>query len=527
MIRVVLFLASVSLIALGIAWFADRPGEVSIVWLGYRVETSIMVALGALMLLAIFTIALWSLIRAIVRSPDQVSLFLRHRRALKGYLAITRGLIAIGSGDTRLARKSANDAARLSPGDPLALLLTAQSAQLSGDRARAEHAFRAMLTREDTKLLGLRGLYVEAQRRNDANGARLFVEEAMKTAPAVGWAGQAALDYRCAAGDWSGALAALDAMKPQLEKPVYRRRRAVLLTAQAQAVADSDRDLSRALALEAAKLAPDLVPAAVLAGRRLAEADEVRKAGKILEAAWKANPHPEIAETYGNLRFGGSARERRARIARLADKMPDHIESALALARAALEAGDFAAARAALKKYVRAPTRRVATLMAEIEEAEHRDLGRAREWMSRAMRAAPDPVWTADGVVAEHWMPVSPVSGRLDAFEWRVPLAEIGIERPAFESEPLPAAPPPPAIKTVSASPDTDKTGRRARLTGKASARAPARGARPAVADAIIPLVHAPDDPGPDSALEPDPVPEPSTPPLPPDPWQRILQLFR
>jgi len=164
--------------------------------------------------------------------------------------------------------------------------------------------------------------------------------------------------------------------------------------------------------------------------------------------------------------------------------------------------------------------------MAEIEEAEHRDLGRAREWMSRAMRAAPDPAWTADGVVAEHWMPVSPVSGRLDAFEWRVPLAEIGIERPAFEPEPLLPAVAPPAIKPVPASPDNDKTGRRPRLTGKAPAKASGRGARPAVAEAVIPLVHAPDDPGPDSTLEPDPVPEPSTPP-PPDPWQRILQLFR
>ncbi len=96
-----------------------------------------------------------------------MSLFFRHRRAIKGYLAITRGLIAIGAGDLRIARKSADEAARLSPGDPLALLLTAQSAQMAGDRAAAERAFRAMSVRDDTKLLGLRGLYIEAQRRDD------------------------------------------------------------------------------------------------------------------------------------------------------------------------------------------------------------------------------------------------------------------------------------------------------------------------------------------------------------------------
>jgi hypothetical protein len=42
----------------------------------------------------------------------------------------------------------------------------------------------------------------------------------------------------------------------------------------------------------------------------------------------------------------------------------------------------------------------------------------------------------------------------------------------------------------------------------------------------VIALVHAPDDPGPDSALESDPVPEPTSPP-PRAPWQRFMQLFR
>ena len=116
--------------------------------------------------------------RGILRSPEQVSLFFRHRRAMKGYLAISRGLIAIGAGDLRGARKSADEAARLSPGDPLALLLTAQSAQMAGDRGAAERAFRAMARRDDTKLLGLRGLYIEAQRRDDAHAARLAAEEA-------------------------------------------------------------------------------------------------------------------------------------------------------------------------------------------------------------------------------------------------------------------------------------------------------------------------------------------------------------
>ena len=517
MIRIVLFLASVAVIAAGFAWIADHPGEVAITWLGYRVETSVMVASFAVAGLVLMAILLWSIVRAILRSPEQVSLLFRHRRALKGYLAVSRGLIAIGAGDLQRARKSADEAARLSPGDPLALLLTAQSAQMAGDRTAAERAFREMSRRNETKLLGLRGLYIEAQRRNDGAAARHAAEEAARISPAVAWAGQAVLDYRCTAGDWAGALEALDQMKPSLEKSDYRRKRAVLLVARAQALEDSDRDTSRKLVLESVKLAPDLVPAAALAGRRLAESGEPRKARKILEAAWTINPHPDIAESYANLRLGDSARERLARMQKLASQVPGQLEGALAVARAALDAREFATARSALAPYLSVPTRRVATVMAEIEESEHGDEGRVREWMARAMRASGDPFWTADGVVSERWLPVSP-NGRLDGFEWKVPLAEIGVTRAVIEVTAPPADMP--ARPDLAAAPE-NKPADKSRKRVKSNMFSKTTPVQP-----VIPLVHAPDDPGLDSGLDRDPVPETSGPPAN-DAWQRLRHLFR
>src|SRR5262249_32966173 len=136
--------------------------------------------------------------------------------------------------------------------------------------------------------------------------------------------------------------------------------------------------------------------------------------------------HPDLADTYAYLRPGSSARDRLARVQTLAQMAPGHIEGALAVARAALDAQEFATARQALDPLLVAPTRRTAMLMAELEENEHGDLGRAREWMSRAVHARRDPAWTADGLISERWMPVSPVSGRLDAFQWRDPLAGLG-----------------------------------------------------------------------------------------------------
>jgi HemY protein len=524
MVRVILFLVAVAVLAAGFVWVADRPGDIAVNWMGYHIETSVMVAALAVAALVFVLILLWTVVRFILRSPEQVSLFFRHRRAMKGYLAISRGLIAIGAGDLRGARKSADEAARLSPGDPLALLLAAQSAQMAGDRGGAEQAFREMTRRDDTKLLGLRGLYIEAQRRGDAHAAQLAVEEAAKASSAPTWAGQAVLDYRCAGSDWAGALDTLDAMKGALEKANYRRKRAVLLTARALALQDIDRDDSRAAALEAAKLAPDLVPAAALAGRRLAEAGEARKARKILEKAWTLNPHPDVAEAYANLRPGDSARERLTRMQKLAGMLPGQREGALAVARAALDAREFAVARAALAPFLPALTQRLATLMGEIEESEHGDQGRVREWMARAMRAAGDPAWTADGTVSEHWRPVSP-NGRLDGYVWKVPLAEIGVTRPVIEIAPPPpkpavepaelAPPPSPASPSPQAAPESP------RKPSKTATKS-----KPKPVEPVIPLVHVPDDPGPDSALESDPGPEPTTPP-PRAPWQRFMQLFR
>jgi HemY protein len=424
MIRVLVYLVIVAVLAFGAVWFAERPGDVAITWQGRRIDTSVMVLAAAVAAIAVATVMAWSILRAILRAPDVVSRFMRIRRGERGYRAVSQGLIAVGSGDARAAKKFTAEAVRIAPREPLTLLLSAQTAQLSGDRDAAVATFQEMADRDDTRVLGLHGLFVEAQRRHDHAAALGYAEEAAKHASVPVWAGQAVLEFRCVAGDWSGALDRLERnMKSGLiDKRTYRRQRAVLFTAHAQSLAGSDRARAIALAREAAKLAPDLVPAATLAGRLLGEAGERRRAARTIERAWRANPHPDLAAAYSGLRPGDSARQRLSRVETLAAKGPADAEAALAVARAALDAQEFAAARKALAPYTALPRKRVAALMAELEMAQG-DEGRAREWMARALNARRDPAWTADAFVSDHWLPISPVSGRLDAFEWKDPLA--------------------------------------------------------------------------------------------------------
>jgi HemY protein len=157
------------------------------------------------------------------------------------------------------------------------------------------------------------------------------------------------------------------------------------------------------------------------------------------------------------VKLGDSARQRLVRIETLAEKAPGHIESALAVARAAIDASEFGRAREALAPFVAAPTQRVAMLMAEIERNEHGDSGRARAWTLRAVRAQHDAVWTADGYVSDHWRPVSPVTGRLDAFQWQMPLAALPSDRNSIEASPFEEAmlAPPRTIPIERAPPST------------------------------------------------------------------------
>src|SRR6202043_189215 len=274
----------------------------------------------------------------------------------------------------------------------------------------------------------------------DPVAAVMVANEALKLSPSSTWASHAVLGFRCAKGDWGGALSILDnnLSAGLIDKATYRRHRGVLLAARALELENIDRDLSRDSVMEAVKLAPTLVPAAALAAKFDSEAHQVRRAMRIVEAAWLKQPHPDLAEAYAHVRLGDAARQRLGRGETLAAKTPGHIEGALAVARAAIDATEFARARAALAPFTASPTQRIALLMAEIERTEHGDSGKARAWTLRAVRARHDAAWTADGYVSDRWRPVSPVTGRLDAFQWQTPVASLPSDKGmTIESSPF------------------------------------------------------------------------------------------
>lgn len=439
MIRVFFIVAVFMAFAAGFAWLADNPGNVQFTWGGREIETSLMVfAVGFVGLMLLIGIV-WSILRTLWRSPHMLMGYFSSRRRDKGYNALSTGLVAVGEGDAKRAQKAANEAKKYLKDAPLAMLLKAQSAQLAGEHETARKTFHAMLEEPETKLLGLRGLFMEAERVNDPSAALQLAMGAMDEATkhpgrpndgatVASWAGPAVLRYQSAAHDWDGALKTISANNAAglIDRKEVKRKRAVVLVAKALDVEDGEPQEAKLAALEAHKLAPELIPAAVVSGRVLSRLGELRRAVKTLESTWKLSPHPDLAEAYAHVRPGDSPRDRVKRIKTLTRLSPEHLESAIALAKASIEAQDWETARAALRPHLTTPTQRACLLMADIEEGEHGDKGRVREWLAKAVHAAADPVWVADGVVSDHWAPVSPISGLLDVYEWTVPRTALG-----------------------------------------------------------------------------------------------------
>ncbi len=424
MIRIILFLAILLAVAAGLSWFADRPGTVTIDWLGYEASPSVFQAVIILVLLVlVLALVVW-LVFSVINAPRRIAQRIERRRQRKGIKALEDGIFAAGTGDEARAAKAAALAQKYIPNNPLTKLLRAQAAQLGGDRVAAQRIFTSMLDDPQTRLLGLRGLFQEAKREGQMEAAKLYVREALGINPALPWPSPALFEFQCREHDWHGALDTLAIARQHriVDRATADRRRAVLLTALAMEAEDRGDGKALELALEAHRLAPALVPAAVIAGRMLAAEGNTQKAAKIISQTWELAPHPDLALVYAHARPGDSPRDRLTRIKTLADLTPGHAEAAIAIATAAIEAREWGEARAALDPLVREkPSARVCVLMARIEGGEKRDAGRVREWLARALRAPRDPAWIADGVISDEWAPLSPVTQTLDAFVWEVP----------------------------------------------------------------------------------------------------------
>jgi HemY protein len=407
-----------------LAWqLAETPGELALVWHGWRIDTTASFFAAALVLVLALGALLYAVLHGIRILPRRLAQARERRRKEAGYYALTQGMVAIAAGDAAEARRFAKRASDLLGRPPGALLIGAQAAQLEGRPDQAKKFYTAMVGAKQTELLGLRGLLALAEQDGDRAAAIELAEKARALAPKAPWVLTRLFHLQIAARRWEAAETTLRqaiAAKAVGEGQGKRSDAVLLVQLSLMAERNGDRTLAVERARRALALDEALLPASLQLAALYLAGGEPRRARKTIEAAWRRQPHPDLARLYG-LALGETDPVKRYRaLAPLEEMAPQHVETRRALARAALEAKLWGEARRHIKAAGERPDAGFCRLMAELEQNEGANTAAARDWLAKASEADPEPAWLcrACGATAREWSALCGHCGDFDSLAW-------------------------------------------------------------------------------------------------------------
>jgi HemY protein len=463
--KVILFVAVIAALAYGLGMLEATGGAMRIIVAGWEFTIGPMqaVVLGLILIVAVWlALKVLGLLGAVIRflngDETAISRYFDRNRERKGYRALSEGMMALASGEARLALNRAQVAENLLKKPELTTLLIAQAAEAAGDTKRATEAYKTLLADDKTRFVGVRGLMQQKLAEGDRETALKLAEKAFQLRPKHAETQDVLLKLQSDAGDWSGARQTLGAKLKAgtLPKDVYRRRDAVLALQQARAVIDESSSIeAREAAIEANRLSPDLIPAAAMAARGYTEKGDWRSAIRVLKKAWEVQPHPDLAAAFAAIEPDETPAERLKRFRTLTTLRTDSDETKMLLAELLIAAEDFPAARRALGDVpTERPTQRSLAILAAIARGEGAEDAVVRDLVAKALAAPRGPQWVCDKCHAIHpaWAPVCDNCGSFDTLSWRQPpaaatpsrsLAELLplIERPVEAEEPAPEPP--------------------------------------------------------------------------------------
>ena len=344
-------------------------------------------------------IGLWSLFLWLWRLPRRVKSGVGLRRRNQALDAMEEALLAGAEGDVKKARKKSEVARKLIGSTELGRVISALSAEASGDRDVAVEHYQAMLDNDKTRATAQRGLAQNMLATGDLPGAIAQCREAYSTNPDARWAFDTLFKAEVANHQWLDAETTLDAgeQRKHVEKNVARRRRAVLNTAEADRLHDEG-DFASALELsvKAHKLAPEFAPATALGAKLYKIQGDPKAATKLIEKSWSQAAHPALSLSFLDTLKEADNKTRDKRLAALVKQAPDHRETKIILAEDHLRRGDAVQAWAILSPLLRsneAPSSRLCLLAAQTEERLNNPTD-ARLWLQRAAIAPREADWS-------------------------------------------------------------------------------------------------------------------------------------
>ncbi|MEM7717623.1 MAG: heme biosynthesis HemY N-terminal domain-containing protein [Pseudomonadota bacterium] len=432
LLKIVIFLGVVVAGTWGVSSLLEADGGIRLSVAGTEVTLGALESLIALVLLMIASWLLFKIVGFVVAfvrfalgDTTAINRFFDRRRERKGYDALAEGMMALASGESRLAMTKAAKAERLLERPELTTLLTAQAAEQAGDAAKASEAYKRLLKDDKTRFVGVRGLMKQQLASGQTDKALKLAEKAFALKPKHIETQDTLLQLQANAHDWSGARQTLGAKLKHggLPRDVHKRRDAVLALGHAKDITDPDKGIeAREAAIEANRMSPDLVPAAIMAADGYIADKKPKNATRVIKKAWAVQPHPDLAGAFARIQPNESPKERLGRFSLLTGQHLDHPETRMLKAELMIAAEDFPGARAALGDLPESdPTTRSLAIMAAVEKGSGADDAVVKGWLARALTAPRDARWVCDNCQKANvaWSPVCEHCAAFDTLSWR------------------------------------------------------------------------------------------------------------
>ena len=435
LVKIVLFVALVAALAYGGTLLMETDGGLTVAFGGYEVSLQ---PLQAVVALSVLLVAFWLLLKLagllvafvkfLMGDETAISRYFDRSRERKGFDALAEGMMALAMGEGRLALSKAAKAEKYLRKPELTNLLTAQAAELSGDRRKAEQVYRKLIADDRTRFVGVRGIMKQKLEAGDTDTALKLAEKAFALKPKHVETQDTLLQLQAQKGDWSAARGTLSAKLKHgaIPRDVHKRRDAVLALSEAKGVFEKGASVeAREAAIEANTKSPDLIPAAIMAADEYVADGKPKLATRVIKKAWQAQPHPDLAAAFARIAPNETPQERIKRFKALTALAPEHAETKMLLAELHIAAEDFPQARRALGDLAEInPTARSLTIMAAVERGEGASDVIVRGWLTRALTASRGPQWVCDNCQSIHgeWVPICEDCGGFDTLSWRVPV---------------------------------------------------------------------------------------------------------
>lgn len=408
MLRFILFFVVIAFAALGLTWLMEQSGHVAIDYANYRVD----MAPGMLMLFFIITgILFWfilSMFTKLVMFPVFWDRYGKSRKTKKGLALIEKALIELEDGRADRALAHAVKADMILDRPLLTRPILARAARQQGNHQQAQKVLADMAQSSETRLAGIRGLLDEARSQSDDQSALELARQAFALGDRSKELLEPLLQLEVAQRNWGKAIEVVSAqIKAKVTDPIVGNRNWAMLKVElARGYKEDSNSTKLEYFSEALKTSPDLIPAATGLVKCLLAIGKKEQAIKVVREGWTRQPHPELFKSLREIVSNAPKSEQKSKIDKILQTNKDHVETKIAQALIALENGQITQARDLVAPLANDnPTQRVCTLMAAIEKESVAGESVVRAWLTKAMTAPQDNLWTCQscGEIHQSW----------------------------------------------------------------------------------------------------------------------------